>query len=553
MSDLKFKSKFTGLVQLKDLNKISNIGYTKDFNWFYIRLSEIQELKSDFNILEKRVGAFWYKESLDVTAKKNNWFIPKDEATVFTGQLKDVLLCDFNRNQKNQIQVIAIEKDKFEVTGICYFSVHKPTNPLIQSEQTTNISAPSPRSVGNGWNILNVNLGSSSEVNRIKSKKSNWSSLIQRVSDSSSSPSKSIDNPNHSSNRGGCFSRILRGIFKILGWLWLFTVSFTLGMSIIQFWNVDRSIAYVLLGMGFIWFFFRYKKWNWFAGITSILIFLLLAGIYDERAGSLVPDNRKKTQSGNIKTTPPKKTSRTDENGNKIQDQLHEKNISWFDFIDNKHSVVYGTYSSDFINSRVSRESCVSNLNGYKDPVKYFNRIYSKAVEVDNQKLDSIVKKIQNDVKKYDYSQLDIARSVVTMIQEIPYVLVHDKTCKEVIRQDQGFSAEYHQEGKPCLPSIKGGVQTPYEFIHNLKGDCDTRSLLGHLILRKLGIPSSIWVSMAYGHSILGVGLPVGVGQYKKVNGVKHYAVELTAKGFDLGMISPEQTQMNNWDIALYN
>jgi hypothetical protein len=58
---------------------------------------------------------------------------------------------------------------------------------------------------------------------------------------------------------------------------------------------------------------------------------------------------------------------------------------------------------------------------------------------------------------------------------------------------------------------------------------------------------------MAYGHSILGVGLPVGVGQYKKVNGVKHYAVELTAKGFDLGMISPEQTQMNNWDIALYN
>jgi hypothetical protein len=43
-----------------------------------------------------------------------------------------------------------------------------------------------------------------------------------------------------------------------------------------------------------------------------------------------------------------------------------------------------------------------------------------------------------------------------------------------------------------------------------------------------------------------------GHENYKEINGVKHYAVELTAKGFRLGMISPEQQVRNNWDIALF-
>jgi hypothetical protein len=50
----------------------------------------------------------------------------------------------------------------------------------------------------------------------------------------------------------------------------------------------------------------------------------------------------------------------------------------------------------------------------------------------------------------------------------------------------------------------------------------------------------------------LGVGLPAGSGFYKEVNGRKHYAIELTAKGFRLGMISPEQQIGSNWDIALF-
>jgi hypothetical protein len=48
------------------------------------------------------------------------------------------------------------------------------------------------------------------------------------------------------------------------------------------------------------------------------------------------------------------------------------------------------------------------------------------------------------------------------------------------------------------------------------------------------------------------VGVPGSSNNRKIVNGVPHYAVELTAKNFRIGMIAPEQNQMSNWKIAVY-
>lgn len=174
-------------------------------------------------------------------------------------------------------------------------------------------------------------------------------------------------------------------------------------------------------------------------------------------------------------------------------------------------------------------------------------------VNFDNRYIDSVVLTLKEQATRKKLNKIQAAEMVVTMIQEIPYCLVHDLSCKEVVQQSGGgFIEEYHEDGGPCLPNIPAGLQSPYQFLHNLKGDCDTRSVLGHLLLTRLGIGSSVWVSTEYGHSILGVALPVGSGSYKTIRGVKHYAVELTAKGFRLGMIAPEQRNMNNWNITLY-
>jgi hypothetical protein len=177
--------------------------------------------------------------------------------------------------------------------------------------------------------------------------------------------------------------------------------------------------------------------------------------------------------------------------------------------------------------------------------------VYAEFAGRDEQKLDSLAEVFRAEQQKRNLNSGQTAEMVITFIQEIPYCLIHEGSCAEANKM-AGFIAEYHQEGKPCLPNIITGLQSPYEFIHNLKGDCDTRSLLGFSLLSKLGIPASVWVSEAYGHSVLGVGLGSGGTYYKMVGGIRHSAVELTAKGFRLGMISPEQGDMNNWKIALY-
>ena len=172
---------------------------------------------------------------------------------------------------------------------------------------------------------------------------------------------------------------------------------------------------------------------------------------------------------------------------------------------------------------------------------------------IDAPKLDSIIDKFRTKAQAKNLNSIQTAEMVCTFVQEIPYFLVHDYSCQKAVAESgSSFLAEYHSENKPCLPEIPGGVQSPYEFMHNLKGDCDTRSLLAFTILKELGISVSVWISETYGHSVLGVGLPAGSGFYKEVNGRKHYAIELTAKGFRLGMISPEQQIGSNWDIALF-
>ena len=172
---------------------------------------------------------------------------------------------------------------------------------------------------------------------------------------------------------------------------------------------------------------------------------------------------------------------------------------------------------------------------------------------MDEGKINEIVKIFKDSAVKKKMNPNQTAEMVITFIQEIPYYLVHDESCAKSVATGNSFVKEYHAANKPCLANVKGGVQSPYEFLHNLKGDCDTRSLLGYAILKKLNIAASVWVSEAYGHSIMGVGVQNGHGIYKTVNGIKHYGVELTAKGYRLGMVAPENNNPYNWDITVYN
>lgn len=295
------------------------------------------------------------------------------------------------------------------------------------------------------------------------------------------------------------------------------------GGCLLTLWSIGKWIFYMLLFLAFL---------GWAADMLH-------------RGGAGQTD----TGEGRTESGKPRLNPKQDTLAPMPWDYLTDHTIRWDDFVPNSYTAAYSTSSKEFEDSQRLHPPFANPQ--VSEAMQYWNAVYTEFSRHDMPKLDSIVLYFRNEQRSRNLSSVQTAEMVTTFIQEIPYCLIHEGSCREA-DQMAAFISDYHRSGKPCLPDIIAGVQSPYEFLHTLKGDCDTRSLLGFSILTRLGIPASVWVSEAYGHSVLGVGLGTGGSNAKTVGGIRHSAVELTAKGFRLGMISPEQGDMNNWEIALF-
>jgi hypothetical protein len=221
---------------------------------------------------------------------------------------------------------------------------------------------------------------------------------------------------------------------------------------------------------------------------------------------------------------------------------LHFRN--WKDYNVQQLSGKYFTFYPEFDKAAKFRNDYESND---------FSAVYQSLVDKDAKIVEVYAKLFDslNTANKWNRQQL--AEAVVTSIQTIPYVLVHDQSCQQAIKESgSSFLIQYHKDGKECLPDIKYGVQGGYEFLHNLKGDCDTRSLLCFEILSRFKFPVAMLISEEYGHCILGIDLPL---KGKSVGNYQHnYLVwETTAPGFKPGELSPEISDMDKWHIAITN
>jgi hypothetical protein len=221
---------------------------------------------------------------------------------------------------------------------------------------------------------------------------------------------------------------------------------------------------------------------------------------------------------------------------------LHVRN--WQDYEVNKLAGRYFTFYPQFDKSLSFRDKYESDN---------ISRVYQELVKKDEKTIDTYAHIFDslNTVNQWNRQQL--AEAIVTSIQAIPYVLVHDQSCQQAIKESgSSFLIQYHKDGKECLPNIKFGVQGGYEFLHNLKGDCDTRSLLCFELLSRFKYPVAMLISEAYGHCILGIDLPMK-GKYVGNSNRKYLVWETTAPGFKPGELSPEISDMDKWHIAITN
>lgn len=288
-----------------------------------------------------------------------------------------------------------------------------------------------------------------------------------------------------------------------------------------------------------------------FKALRWLFIIGLLIGLLQMLGGwlkSSLQEDALKTKKGNVQLEDQRLDPKQDTMAPQPWNYLVDHKVNWSDFKSREFISTYTTGTLAYEDSKKQHIHWINSPN--PGELTYWHDLYYDFNKHDQNKIVDLVNYFINEKQSKGLNIIETAELITTFIQEIPYYLIHEESCEKVT-QLGGFISQYHAEKRPCLPYIIGGIQTPYEFLHNLKGDCDTRSLLGYTILKRMGINSSVWVSSEYGHSILGVAVPVNSPHYKNINGIRHFGVELTAKGYRIGMIAPEHSNMYNWSIAL--
>ena len=486
-----YKGKFTGLLKLKN-GKHHGALLFSDIHWDYLRIDELEKL-SIGNIDEYKTGDFWYKEKIN-TRKRFNFFrdtthifIPRGEDQYFGESIYQVLLKNFNIKQNN---ASIYSKDVIEVSGDIYFQVR--TKEVSKEAIVTE--------------AINVN-----GVNVLDNDAVIVTSPVVPTAIDNEVPITLINptiTPPLFNNRSKKSSNILGTLFWLV-FLWFAWKTFP-----------SAIILFIVLGIG--WFITRFIGRKILGGIfTFILLFIVFAVILNlfSRGGSnLAPI---KTRQGSVKTSNPFVTE--DKNGGNRSQIMTQKSIEWYDFKERNYNATYNTSAQDFEQELRAHQQIADEAQ--KQPSEeMYSFLYAKMVNLDQTKIDSVVAIFKDSVQTKKLSPIATAEMVVTFIQEIPYYLVHDRSCKEVLQNSgSAFFKEYHRQKKPCLSEVPFGVQSPFEFLHNLKGDCDTRSLLAFAILKKLNIPCSVWISQTYGHSILGVGVCLTVYLYFDIYFVVNY------------------------------
>ncbi|MCU0447922.1 MAG: hypothetical protein MUE85_23730 [Microscillaceae bacterium] len=187
------------------------------------------------------------------------------------------------------------------------------------------------------------------------------------------------------------------------------------------------------------------------------------------------------------------------------------------------------------------------NLREPSDSSTYWGVVYAHLYANDYNKMPKVYEQFAQIAQSRRLNQYQFAEMVINFVQSMPYILIHPNSCEE----DRGrnpFSDAYHRDRLPCLPNRRFGLQSPLEFMYNLKGDCDTRALFAYTVLGHFGYDVVVLGSSR--HAMLGINLPAQ-GYHLQHQGKKYFFWETTAKGYSLGMIPPE-FQKDNWSFSLY-
>jgi hypothetical protein len=218
----------------------------------------------------------------------------------------------------------------------------------------------------------------------------------------------------------------------------------------------------------------------------------------------------------------------------------------WKDYDGNQYEGYIWTKASDYSKAKYFK----NNLDVRQNTPRAYDEIIYSLKENDKHNLGGVYQLFDSIRKKEQLSNIKFAELIVSFVQDIPYAIIVPDDCNPNLYDDKFIQEYLTSENAQCDGFEKFGINSPVEFMSNLYGDCDTRTLLLYTMLAHYGYDVALFSSEYYSHSIIGVNLPISGIAYKYEN-QRYVLWETTAPNIKAGVLPKEISNLNYWRISL--
>lgn len=218
----------------------------------------------------------------------------------------------------------------------------------------------------------------------------------------------------------------------------------------------------------------------------------------------------------------------------------------WQDYDGNQYEGIIWTKKSDFVNAKHFKNNLILNSNSSR---AYDEMIY-RLKENDKNNLSGVYQLFDSIRQKEQLSNVKFAELIVSFVQDIPYTVIVPDDCNPNLYDDEFIKEYLSSADARCDGFEKFGINSPVEFMSNLNGDCDTRTLLLYTMLAHYGYDVALFSSEYYAHSIIGINLPLSGIAYQYQN-QRYILWETTAPNIKAGVLPKEISNLNYWRISL--
>lgn len=260
---------------------------------------------------------------------------------------------------------------------------------------------------------------------------------------------------------------------------------------------------------------------------------------------------RKKENTASISTSRRiRKSGNSGDSTNAAPDTLITHFLKWKDYDGRPYQGTLSISTAAFRNAEAGHRRMSGNY--YPDMSEIYRAMLDQnasGLPYAYETFDSI--RAANKLDEVAFSQV-----LVSAIQSLPYFLVLDKDCESDFSDD--FIRNYLANCKTdcCIGYELFGVRSPIEFLSDLKGDCDTRSLLLYEMLKHYNYDVALLTSDYYKHAMIAVHFDSSKSQQGlsiMVGNKRYYMWETTSPDLNYGLVSSNFNNLDHWNISLLN